>query len=175
MSQHRKMLADWDAPYMQALVKLIETQSKITLVSWTLNYAERTMLPIWKKHFPEDHRPKAAMDAARSWLACDIKLPRAKPIILECHAAARESGAIPTAQAAARAIGQSASTIHAPTHCVGLAMYGALAVAYDVLGIDAPWAALEAYAAAECGRMHEALRAIAVDNEPNPAKFNWMC
>ena len=175
MPQHRKMLSDWDAPYMQALVKLIETQSKATIVRWTLDYAGLVMLPLWEKHFPEDHRPKAAIEAARAWLAGDINLSQAKPVILGCHAAARESVANSAAQAAARAIGQSASTIHAPTHCVGLAMYGALAAAYDALGIDAPWVALEAYAAEECGRMREALCAIAIENEPNPAKFNWMC
>jgi len=30
-------------------------------------------------------------------------------------------------------------------------------------------------AAEECGRMEAALRASAIENEPNPAKFTWQC
>lgn len=81
----------------------------------------------------------------------------------------------PVAQAAARAVGQSASTIHSARHCIGLAFYGALAVAYDCLGTDAPWGQIEQCAAEECGRMETALRASAVENEANPAKIDWKC
>ena len=97
-----------------------------------------------------------------------MKLPYVKNIILnECHAAARALDADPAAQAAA--------TIHTPTHSIGLALYGALAVAYEQLGIDADWDALVTAAAAECARMEAALRDIAVEDEPNPANINWGC
>ncbi|EGO63283.1 putative immunity protein [Acetonema longum] len=102
-----------------------------------------------------------------------IKLPQAKAAILECHAAAREVDGNPVAQAAARAIGQCASTIHSARHCIGLALYGAIAVAYDRLGTDAPWCQIEQGAAEEYGRMLDALGAVAMENEPNPAKIDW--
>ncbi|MGE5380629.1 MAG: putative immunity protein [Methylocystaceae bacterium] len=175
MPKARKMLSDWDAPYIQSLVKLIETQSKTTLVIWAVGYAERVILPLWSKHYPDDLRPQTALNAAHKWLVGAIKLPPAKATILECHAAARETPANPVAQAAARAIGQSASTIHSARHCVGLALYGAIAVAYDTLGMNASWEHLEQCAAEECGRMLDALRALAVENEPNPAKIDWKC
>lgn len=175
MPKTRKMLSDWDAPYIQALVKLIETQSKTTLSNWCVDYAEQQLLPIFESGYPGDFRPRQALFAAREWLSGAIKLPQAKAAIFECHAAARKAEANPAAQAAARAIGQSASTIHSATHCIGLAAYGALAVAYDTLGTKAPWEQLERCAAGECERMLEALRAVAVVNEPNPAKFNWKC
>lgn len=175
MPKVRKMLNDWDAPYIQSLVKLIETQSKPTLAIWAVNYAERVILPLWSKYYPDDLRPQNALNAAREWLSGAIKQPQAKTAILECHAAAREAGANPIAQAAARTIGQSASTIHSARHCIGLALYGALAVAYDTLGTNAPWVQLEQCAAVECRRMLDALRSIAVENEPNPAKINWKC
>ena len=79
------------------------------------------------------------------------------------------------AQAAARAIGQCASTIHSARHCIGLAFYGALAIAYDQLGTDAPWSDLERRAAEACGYMEAALRAMAVESEPIPAKIEWKC
>lgn len=175
MPKARKMLSDWDAPYIQSLVKLIETQSKATLAIWAVDYAERVLLPLWSKYYPDDFRPQNALNAAREWLSGAIKLPQAKTVILECHAAAREADGNPVAQAAARAIGQSASTIHSARHCIGLALYGAIAVAYDTLGTNAPWEQLEQCAADECGPMLDALRTAAVENEPNPAKIDWKC
>lgn len=161
------MLSDWEAPYIQSLIKLIETQSKATLAHWAVDYSERVILPLWSKHCPEDSRPQNALEAAREWISGTIKLPQAKSAILECHAAARETERNPVAQAAARTIGQCASTIHSARHCIGLALYGALAVAYDRLGTDAPWGQIEQCAAEECGRMEAVLRAVAVKDESN--------
>ena len=118
---------------------------------------------------------KNALHAARECLSGSIKLPQAKTSILECHAAAREADTNPVAQAAARAIGQCASTIHSARHCIGLALYGALAVAYDTLGTNASWKALEQCAADECWRMLDALQSVSVEDEPNPAKIVWKC
>lgn len=175
MQKARKMLSDWQAPTIQSLVKLIETQSKSTLTSWVIEYCERMILPLWNKNFPDDLRPHNAISAAREWVSGAIKLPQAKMAILDCHTAAREAEGIPVAQAAARAIGQSASTIHSARHCIGLALYGAIAVAYDQLGTNAPWVQVKRCAADECGRMLEALRAVAIENEQNPAKIDRKC
>lgn len=175
-NKYRKMLNDWNAPYIQSLVRMIETQSKPTLANWCLDYGETHILPIYQKAYPGDNRPAHTIAAAREWLAGRVKLPYVKNSILnEAHAAAREAQGNPAAQAAARAIGQAASTIHAPTHSVGIALYGALAVAYDTLGVDATWQALEQAAGEECGRMEAALGAVAVENEKNPAKIRWKC
>ena len=176
MPKTRKMLSDINTPYLQSLMRLIETQSKITLAHWSIDYARVKMLSIYEKAYPGDERPKNALDAAEEWLAGKVKLPYVKNIILnDCHAAAREAESSPAAQAAARTCGQAAATIHAPTHSLGLALYGALAVAYDKLGADADWDALVDVAAGECAQMEAALRAVAVENEPNPAKINWNC
>ncbi len=171
----RKMLSDWQAPCIQDLVRQIDTQSKQTLATWAVDYAERELLPLWLAHYPRDERPQKALQAARDWLAGAIRLPQAKPLILLCHAAARESDENPTAQAAARAIGQCASTIHSARHCIGLALYGALALAYHALGAKAAWKDLERHAAAECARMLDALKAVSRPNEPNPARIKWQC
>jgi len=156
-------------------VKLIETQSKATLAMWAVDYAERVILPLWSKYYRGDSRPKNALISARKWLSGAIKLPQAKPAILECHKAALEADINPVAQAAARAIGHSASTIHSARHCIGLALYGAVAIAYDALGTQAQWEQLEQCVDDECGRMLDALRAVAVENESNPAKIDWKC
>ncbi len=175
MPKARKMLSDWKAPYIQSLMKLIEKQSKVTLAHWSVDYSERVILPLWNKYYPDDQRPQDALNAAWEWLSGKIKLPQAKTAILECHTAAREADGNPIAQAAARSIGQCASTIHSARHCIGLAFYGALAIAYDRLGTDASWAQIEQCAAEECGYMEAALRFVAVENEQNPAKIDWKC
>ena len=175
MAKARKMLCNLEAEYTQNLMRLIETQSKTTLANWALDYAETHYLPIYLKHFPADNRPQAAINAAREWLAGSVKLPAVKPIILEAHEAAREAEAVPSAQAAARAIGQAASTIHSASHCLGLAFYGTTAVAYESFGSQADPDLYERITEEECLRVTEALQAVAVENEPNPAKVKWYC
>lgn len=175
MAALRKMLGKADSPYIITLMHLIETQSKDTLISWGTDYCERIILPIWVKNFPEDTRAQNALIAARRWQAGEIKLPEAKPAILACHEAARETSLYPAAQAAARAIGQAASTIHSATHSLGLAFYGAAAIAYDRIGTDKTADEYEKIAAEVCGDMANELRKISVPNEKNPAKINWNC
>jgi hypothetical protein len=174
MPKPRKTLGDWQDTHIQSLMRLIETQSKTTIANWCVDYAEKYILPIYNKTYPEDDRPKQALDAARRWLAGEIKLPEAKRIILnQCHQAAREAGEQPAAQAAARCCGQVASTIHAPAHSLGLAFYGAAAIAYDRVGIAENRDVYEQIAAEVSAEMEASLRAVAVENEPHPAKVKW--
>ncbi|MCL2065451.1 MAG: hypothetical protein FWG98_13920 [Candidatus Cloacimonetes bacterium] len=173
--KYRKMLNDINAPYLQSLMKLIETQSKITLVKWCLEYAENHLLHIYEKHYSNDFRPRKSIESGKEWLAGNIKFPEIKKIILNCHQAAREAEDNPIAQAVARACGQVTSTIHVPTHSLGLALYGALAIAYDIVGIDVKWNIILSVASKECNKMEEALKKISIENEPNPVKINWKC
>jgi hypothetical protein len=172
----RKTFGDVNAPSTARLMRLIETQSKTTIANWTLDYAEQKILPLFKKHRPNDERPAHAIAAAREWLDGKAKLPYVKNIVLnECHAAARELDKNPVAQAAARAIGQSAGSIHAAPHSLGLYFYAAAAIAYDRLGFDADIAEYEAAAEEVCADYTAALRAVAVENDPNPARCKWHC
>lgn len=176
MPKLRKMLGAADSPYIVSLMRLIETQSKATIASWCMDYAEAHILPIFEKHCPGDDRPRRAIAAARDWFEGKKKLSEVKNIILnECHAVARELDADPAAQAAARACGQAAACFHTPTHSLGLAFYGAAAIAYDSVGLNEKPEIYDQIAAEECAKMEAALRAVAVENEPNPAKINWGC
>jgi len=169
------MLSNWQADPIEGLMRLIETQSKETLMNWAVDYAEAHFLPIYTKQYPHDERPLLALEYARKWLKKEVKLPEAKKNILGCHNAAAEAEANPAAQAAARAIGQAASSIHSAMHSLGLALYGGLAVAYDQLGMDKPWSEHEAFALKECEKMLAALQCVAIENEPNPVKVKWFC
>lgn len=57
MKQPRKALTDWQAPYIPSLMRLIETQSKTTLIGWAVGYAEENLLPVWFRSYPDDNRP----------------------------------------------------------------------------------------------------------------------
>lgn len=175
MVKLRKTLLRADSPEIVSMMRLIETQSKATIANWCVDYAEEHILPIYEKAYPDDARPRAAIFAAREWLGGRIKLPAAKVFILECHAAAREAEADPAAQAAARAVGSAAASIHAPTHSLALVFYGAAAIAYDRAGLAQAQETYDEIAAAEAAKMEKALRAVAVENEPHPAKINWRC
>jgi len=176
MPKLRKMLGKADSPYIISLMKLIETQSKETIAKWCLDYAENRILPIFERECPGDPRPRMALDSARQWFEGKVKLPEVKNIILnECHAAARELDDNPAAQAAARACGQAAACFHTPTHSLGLAFYGSAAIAYDRVGLTEKPEVYDQIAAEECAKMEAALRAVAVENEPRPAKINWKC
>lgn len=168
MPKTRKTAFSKNEPCIQSLMKLIETQNKNTLVNWAADYSEKVILPIWQNAYPDDLRPQNAIKAAREWLSGSIKLPQAKLQILRCHAAAREAVMNPAAQAAARGMGHSASAIHSTQHCIGLAFYGSLAVAYSRLGTDALWEDIMQCAAEECGHMEAALRIAAAENKTDP-------
>ena len=171
----RKMLGKADSPYILSLMRLIETQSKQTIIRWCVDYATAAFLPIYVKSFPQDDRPTMALAAADAWLRGEMKLPEAKQYILAVHAAAREAESAPAAQAAARAIGQAASTIHMASHSLGLAFYGAAATAYDRVGLEQHAEVYDDIAAKECASIESALARIAVPDEKNPAKIKWYC
>jgi len=176
MPKLRKMLGAADSPYILSLMHLIDTQSKATIANWCMDYCEEHILPIFEKHCPGDQRPRQAIAAAREWFEGKKKLPEVRNIILnECHAVARELDGNPAAQAAARACGQASACFHTPTHSLGLAFYGAAAIAYDRVGLNEKPEVYEQIAAQECAKMEAALRAVAVENEPNPAKIKWNC
>jgi hypothetical protein len=175
MANPRKMLGKADSPYIISLMRLIETQSKITIAKWCIRYTEEHILSIYENIYPVDSRPRDALNAAKDWLDGKIKLPAVKTLILAAHAAAREVEEHPAAQAAARTAGQAAATVHTATHSLGLAFYGAAAIAYTRVGINEKPEVYEQIAADECAKMESALRAESISNEENPAKINWNC
>ena len=172
----RKTLGDVSAPCAVELRELIDTQSKETIRAWCLDYAEEKLLPIFERHCPGDERPRMAIASARDYIAGKVKFPVVKNIILkECHGAARELEDNPVAQAAARGVGQGTAVVHTLTHSLGLYFYAAAAVAYDRLGLEATSEEYATIAEEVCVDYTNALRTVAVEGEPNPAKLKWNC
>ena len=175
MAKLRKMLGAADSPYILSLMSLIETQSKTTIGDWCVDYAEKYILNIYEKAFPEDDRLRLAVEAYRSYRKGELKLPELKKAAALTVQAAKEAEKNPAAQAAARTIGEAIGAVYTPTHSLGLAFYGAAAIAYDRVGLEEKPEVYDQIAAQECAKMEEALRACMVENEKNPAKIKWYC
>ncbi|MGL5316223.1 MAG: putative immunity protein [Peptostreptococcaceae bacterium] len=175
MAKVRKLLGKVDSPYIVALMGLIETQSKETIVRWCVNYAQSEILPIYIKDFPDDNRLDEAIIAANCWLNKEMKLADVKKKISAGQAAAKEAEGLHATQAAARAVAQSCATITTPTSSLALAFYGSAAVAYDRVGVSESNEVYDEIAKEVCEKMYNSLKVVAVSDEPKPAKINWNC
>ncbi|MGL4373257.1 MAG: putative immunity protein [Turicibacter sp.] len=175
MAKIRKMLGKVDSPAIVSLMRLIETQSKNTIVRWCNDYAREHILPIYEKDYPLDDRLKNGLNATNEWLDGNMKLVDAKKIIKDVQIAAREAEGNHSAQAAARAIGATTGSINTITSSLGLAFYGAAAIAYSSVGMDEANEVYDEIAVREFKNMKIALLKIAIADEPNPAKINWNC
>jgi hypothetical protein len=85
-----------------------------SLTLWACDCAE-AVLRLFEERYPEDDRPRKAIEAARAWVRAEIKVGEVRTAAFAAHAAARESDD-PTATAAARAAGQAAGTAHVRGH-----------------------------------------------------------
>jgi hypothetical protein len=110
---------------MAALVK--ETDKK-TLALWAVDCAGR-VLHFFEENYPDDPRPRDALDACRAWIHTGIfRMADIRKASLSAHAAAREAGEDTAARSAARAAGQAVATAHVKTHSLSAAGYALQAV-----------------------------------------------
>lgn len=173
MAKHRAFLLGWSEPCVRSLTGALETQSKDTIVKWSLDYAERRVLPVYEAAFPADGRARAALEAAHGYLAGGITLRDAKAdAYRNCRDAARDAEGLPAARSAALACGQAALTVHTPLHAIGMVFYGTAALAYARSGSGASGEVC-GIAAAECAAAEASLRAVSVLNGARPARLRW--
>jgi hypothetical protein len=165
-----------DAPETVALMRLIETQSKTTIGRWCVDYCVKNVLPIWERRRPDDERARTILTLASEFLDGKVKLTEVKQFKRDCGAVAHEFDKDPVLLAAARSIFDTAiQSIHSPTGSLGFLWYATAAIAYDRVGLDESEAVYNALASEICADYTAALRAVAVENEPNPAKVKWEC
>ena len=173
MAKLRKMLGSADSAECTALMRQIETQSKETLVRWAAGYAQDLLLPILQTRFtgPE---PAAAVNGAKQWLAGEISPKDVKPLLKsarDCVKAVSD----PVSEAAVRGVSTACAVITTPTNALGFVFYAAAAIAYDRVGLEETAAVYDSIAAEVFTHALETLRAVSVENEPNPAKIDWSC
>jgi len=104
-----------------------------TQAAWAADCAER-VLPYFEEAFPDDDRPRKAIEAARAWARGEICVGEARTAALAAHAAARDVAERPAACAAARAAGHAAATAHMVGHAPHAAAYAKKAAACALTG-----------------------------------------
>jgi len=123
----------------ESMVELVGKTDHKTLAVWAIDCVER-VLPYFEEQYPEDHRPRNALDVLRDWINTGVfKMAVIRGAALAAHAAAREIGDDNAARSAARAAGQAVAIAHVPTHSIGAANYALQAVyrAANSSGADA--------------------------------------
>ena len=129
-----------DTEYLQDLTMLFREQSHKTMVLWALDLAAESVAKLEEK-YPDENRPKGALEAARAWAAGKIKMRPAQRKILDCHAFAKEIDSKEDI-ALCHAIGQACAVVHTAGHAIGYPMYDLSAIVYR-LGIESCVEAVE--------------------------------
>lgn len=107
--------------------ELLARRDQNILAYWAAECAER-VLPHFEEKYPEDERPRRAIEAGRAWIRGEIDVSGARSAALAAHDAAEELDEA-AAVAAARAAGHAASTADAAVHAFHAAAYAAKSVA----------------------------------------------
>ena len=110
------------------IVELVKKSDHRLLAIWAADCAER-VLPYFEQAYPEDTRPRQAIEACREWARTGVfRMADVRRTSLAAHTAARDVIENTAARSAARAAGQAMATAHVPTHAIAAAIYAATAV-----------------------------------------------
>ena len=127
--RHNQILFSKESFLLADLRHLIDQSNRRVLILWVLELAEETALQLAER-YPEDLRPREAIDAARAWATGEIKMPIAKQAILNCHAMAKVL-TDPADIARCHAVGQACSVVHTAGHALGYPMYELTAIVLE--------------------------------------------
>jgi hypothetical protein len=110
------------------IADLVSRTDHTIVAIWAADCAER-VLPNFQEKYPDDTRPREAIDAVREWARTGVfRMADVRKISRAAHAAAREVEGDAAARSAARAAGQAMATAHVPAHAIAAALYAATAV-----------------------------------------------
>ena len=111
------------------MMKKYDEQYQRLMATWAADCVER-VLPLFEKAYPQDDRPRKAIEACRTWIRTGVfKMAEIRGASLAAHAAARQAKENLAACFAARAAGQAVATAHVPQHAFGGAYYALKAIA----------------------------------------------
>jgi hypothetical protein len=139
------------------------------LAVWAADCAEH-VLDYFCLQYPDDDRPRRAIEQARAWSRGEISMTQARQAAYAAHAAAKiATGA---AREAARAAGHAVATAHMADHELGAAAYAIRAVraassadVRDEAGrIECQW---------QRERLPEAIRALVLSDEELRNRKLW--
>ena len=113
----------------------LDEQDHRALVLWATDCAGH-VFACFEEQYPEDDRPRKAIEAGRAWVRGTITMSEARAAAFGAHAAAR-SADHHAARAAARAAGHAAATAHVADHARHAAGYAVTAAAHAADPADA--------------------------------------
>ena len=124
----------------KAIAALVNQSEHKVVTIWAADCAER-VLSYFEEKYPQDLRPRKAIEAGRSWVRGELKMTDARKAAFASHAAARAAEQDAEACAAARAAGHAAATAHVASHAVHAAAYALVAVsdASDSIAKERDW------------------------------------
>ena len=105
---------------------LLDVPRHRLLASWAADCAEH-VLPVFTAKYPEDDRPRRAIETARAWSRGEATVGEAREAAFAAHAAARAASDA-AAREVARAAGHAVATAHMADHELGAAAYAIKAV-----------------------------------------------
>jgi len=100
---------------------LLDEPTHRLLASWAADCAEH-VLPLFVTEYPEDDRPRHAIETARAWSRGEATVGEAREAAFAAHAAAR-GATDPAAREVARAAGHAVATAHMADHELGAAAF----------------------------------------------------
>ena len=110
-----------DDDLRKKIAEIVITMDKKTLVIWASDCAEH-VLSYFEEKYPNDNRPRKAIEAARAWVDGELSVSDARSAAFAAHAAAREVEEDVTCTVA-RAAGHAAATAHVAGHAIHAANY----------------------------------------------------
>jgi hypothetical protein len=126
MKRKNHILFSRDSECLQELITLISMQKHRTLVMWAFDCAQEPLKDFESK-YPDEVRPRRALERCEAWSSGTIKMPEAKRAILDAHAVAKEIND-EECIALVHAIGHAGATVHVETHALGLVFYELTAI-----------------------------------------------
>ena len=133
LKRKNQVLFAKDMEFLQGLTVLFREQRHQTMVLWALDFAAESVAKLEEK-YPDELRPREALEAARAWATGDIKMRLAQRKILDCHAFAKEIDSKED-MALCHAVGQACAVVHTAGHAMGYPMYELSSIVYR-LGIE---------------------------------------
>lgn len=133
-NRKNKILFNRDSECLQELIKLIQLQKHRTLVMWALDCASIPQQHL-EENYPDDLRPREAIELSYDWAFGKVKMNLAKGAILAVHGMAKELND-KVDIALCHAVGQACSTVHIETHAIGLAFYELSAIVFESINDD---------------------------------------
>ncbi|MCD8574628.1 MAG: hypothetical protein LRY28_03920 [Erysipelotrichaceae bacterium] len=117
--------------------QLIELNHELSLASkelclhWVIEVLETMIVPcLVRQNFPIE-TSLVTINGVKQWMKKEVKLTHVKPLILKLHELARQNSDQLIIMGCLRSIAHGCSTIHSQRHAIGIAYYGALALARE--------------------------------------------